>query len=381
MSPRFQSQPSLVAPIILSVLGVSYCLFVYLGVGESVCVTAGCSLYRSFAVFGISLWIFGIVAFVALTLFMAAGMYSLSRWFAGLCVAADCVLLLVMAATSPCLSCLGVAFLFALTYFLLRHADTRKPESCSGLLFVWSLFFAVNLALSAREMLPPEPIYGTSQAPVHIYFSPTCDSCLSAMEEFRFGDEQVAYFATARNDTDLRMLIALKERLDRGGKMPEALKAVKDSPNLPEYSLSRDNLMLQWQLLRNKARVIERSGGTVPYITINGAPVNGPRSGVLPGENLQDAGQESGSAVASQSESGQAGGPGSEPAGSEVGLMRSDRGAGTDPMPGNNAVMGADVRGGSAGLIFNNATMFETCSDESGQDCGQATPGTPGELP
>ena len=163
--------------------------------------------------------------------------------------------------------------------------------------------------------------------------------------------------------------------------MPEALKAVKDSSDLPEYSLSRDNLMLQWQLLRNKARVIERSGGTVPYITINGAPAGGSRSELLRGENLQEAGHEPGLAAASPSENGQAGGPGSGQAGSEAGLMPSGRGAETDPMPGNNADMGAAAGNGAAGFIFNNATIFETCSDESGQDCGTAAPAKPGELP
>ena len=48
MSPRFQSPPSMVVPTALAIIGVAYCLFVYLGVGESVCITAGCSLYKSF---------------------------------------------------------------------------------------------------------------------------------------------------------------------------------------------------------------------------------------------------------------------------------------------------------------------------------------------
>ena len=366
MPPRFQSPPSLVAPIAIAVFGVAYCLFVYLGVGESVCVTAGCSLYKTFTLFGVSMWIFGMVAFVFLTLLMAAGAYTLSLFFARLCILGDCVLLLVMATTSPCLSCLGVALLFALTYFLLRHADPNENRGSSSLLFLWSLLFVSNLVLSAREMLPPEPIYGTSDAPVHIYFSPTCENCLAAMDKFNFGDGQVAYFATSRGDEDLSMLIALSERLNAGQSMPDALRAVKaNASERPEFVWSKDNLLLQWQLLRNKATVIERSGGSVPYITINGLPVSGANPEVVPGENLKEV------YVAPE--------PSEEPQAQTGGNARPrDSQPGDLPDLRNEINLGraddadsasSDVSGGEDGFLFGNTTSFATCSDEDPENC------------
>ncbi|MBQ4133485.1 MAG: hypothetical protein IJD04_07130 [Desulfovibrionaceae bacterium] len=346
----------MVAPIIVSVLGVAYCLFVYLGIGESVCVTAGCSLYKSFGIYGISLWIFGIVAFVLLTLLMAAGAYSLSRLFAGICLAGDCALLLLMAATSPCLSCLGVAVLFAVVYLMLRLADTNEQRGNSSLIFVWSLLFVSNLVLSVRELLPPEPVCGSRQAPVHIYFSPSCENCLDAMEQFQFGEGQVAYFAISRNDDDLRMLIALNERLAQGEKMPAALKAVKASSSLPEYSLSRDNLLLQWRLLRNKAVVIERSGGTVPYITINGVPGGGVQPEALRGERLD---AEPGSSAAYYENR-------------TDGIRNDAAEAAVSSLPDSGAAGSAGDTGetdGGSDFIFGNATSFETCTDEIGENC------------
>ena len=368
MLANFQSRPSLAAPLVLSVLGVAYCFFIYLGIGESICITAGCSLYKSFAVYGVSLWLFGIGAFVVLTLLMAAGIYSLSLFFAYICVAADCILLLIMAATSPCLSCLGVALLFALTYFLLRRANSYKPRTNSALLFVWSMLFISNLVISTREILPPEPIYGNTQAPVHIYFSPTCESCLSVIEQFHFEDGQVAYFATSRNDTDLRMLIALKGRLDRGEKMPAALQAVKNSPALPEYALNRDNLLLQWQLLRNKATVIERSGGAVPYITINGAPADEAPLETLHGEGLDKL---TNSAPSSRQERNDASSAAANQGSTNPGtaLFEQDGAESSLRMHPDSAKNGTAPGAADFGLLLNNATGFTTCTDEGGQNC------------
>lgn len=344
MPPRFQSPPSLLAPTAFAILGVAYCLFIYLGVGESVCVTAGCSLYKSFSIAGISMWILGIVAFVCLTLLMAAGVYTLSLYLARLFLAGDCVLLLVMATTSPCLSCLGVAFLFAVTYFLLRHADHSPQKKSSALLFVWSLLFVANLILSAREMLPPEPIYGPAEAPVHIYFSPSCNHCLAAMDTYKLADGQVAYYATAHDDNDVSMLIALRQKLADGGKMPGALKdVIADSSARPAFTWTWDNIMLQWQIWRNKSTIWERNSGFVPYITIGGFATGGRNPEIVQGENLGETVR-----VAPV-----------PPVQTDVPSLREGGSFGdTDVEPLLDT-----------GQMFGNATSFGVCSDESPENC------------
>ncbi len=349
MSPRFQSPPSMVVPTALAIIGVAYCLFVYLGVGESVCITAGCSLYKSFNIAGISMWIFGIIAFVCLALLMAAGAYAVSLCMARLFLVADCFLMLVMASTSPCLSCLGVALLFAIIYFALRHAKSSSDKGSSRLLLVWSLLFVSNLVLSAREMLPPEPIYGPREAPVHIYFSPSCTHCLEAMEAYNLPDGQVAYFATDHTEEDLAVLAALNQKLKSGYRMPGALKEVlANSSNLPGFSWNWENIRLRWQLWRNKATVFERNGGLVPYITFTGM-ASGPSSGgVVRGESLLG---ESVSVPAAPARK-----PDTPVQGSGAGAVAPAVSAPAVPAPTDTG-------------LFDNATTFSTCPDGTAGEC------------
>ena len=287
MARRFQNPPSLLAPGLLSLLGAAYCLFIYLGLGEAVCVTAGCSLYKSFSIAGISMWIFGLIAFASLVLLLAAGVYSLTTLLARLFLAADCILLLIMASTSPCLSCLGVAILFALIYLLLRNADETQHKTVSVLLFFWSLLFFANLVLSAREMLPPQPIYGETDAPVHIYFSPSCDACVKAINTFKYKDGTVAYFATAHDEEDVSKLLSLRAKINQGMKMPEALNAVLKEPLvLGPIPVNQETLLLRWQLFRNKTTIMQLAGGSVPYITIRGLPTSGSMPEITQGQNL-----------------------------------------------------------------------------------------------
>ncbi len=287
MPSRFQNQPSLLAPGILALLGAAYCLFIYLGLGEAVCVTAGCSLYKSFSIAGISMWILGLVAFVSLVLLLAAGVYTLSSILVKLFLTADCILLLIMASTSPCLSCLGVAILFALIYFLLRNANTTQRKGFSLLLFFWSLLFFANLILSAREMLPAQPMYGENDAPVHIYFSPSCEACVKAINTFKYCDGTVAYFATAHNDEDVAKLLSLRAKINQGMKMPEALNAVLKEPALlGSIPINQETLSLRWQLFRNKTTIMQLAGGSVPYITIKGLPTSGNMPEITQGQSL-----------------------------------------------------------------------------------------------
>ena len=271
MPPRFQNPPSLLIPGLLALLGAAYCLFIYLGLGDAVCITAGCSLYKSFSIAGISMWIFGLIAFVSLVLLLAAGAYSLSLLLSKLFLAADCLLLLIMVSTSPCLSCLGVAILFALIYLLLRNSVPDQNKRFSLLLFFWSLLFAANLVLSVREMIPSQPIYGEIDAPVHVYFSPSCKACVKAINELKYKQEgTVAYFATAHDEADVARLISLRAKLGQGMSMSDALDAVLKEPVSTEsIPLNQENLRLRWQLFRNKATILQFAGGSVPYITIS----------------------------------------------------------------------------------------------------------------
>lgn len=362
MPPRFRNPPSLIVPCAVAIFGAAYCLFIYLGVGDSVCITAGCTLYKSFNIAGISMWVIGLVAFICLVLLLAAGMYSLSIFMARLFLLGDCVLLFIMAITSPCLSCLGVALLFALTYFLLRNCDNnRERNENSRLLYLWSLLFAANLVLAAREMMPPEPIAGNSEAPVHVYFSPSCSACVEAINNFKFPENQIAYFATAHSEKDVLMLLMVQDKLASGSNLPDALNYVlANQPNTDEVPISKNTLLLRWQLLRNKTTVMQSSGGIVPYITFKGLPISsasGKEQQILQGQRLD---QEQDSAARPEGQSDLNTKP-SQIGGAEIPGEHSPANA---TMPANS---GHTLEGNVD--LFGNSTGFATCTEESPENC------------
>ncbi len=99
----------------LALLGAAFCAWSALGNEVNLCVTAGCSLYQDTALAGISLWWLGAGAFAVLSFLALLGLAHWGRILAALTLAGDVALLLVMALTAPCVSCLIVAIFFALS--------------------------------------------------------------------------------------------------------------------------------------------------------------------------------------------------------------------------------------------------------------------------
>ena len=80
-----------------------------LGNEVAFCVTAGCSLYQDLVIGGLSMWWIGTAAFGALVFLALLGAVPAGHLLAGLILLGDIFLLLLMALTSPCVSCLVVA--------------------------------------------------------------------------------------------------------------------------------------------------------------------------------------------------------------------------------------------------------------------------------
>ena len=262
----------------LALVAVAYCVWTAFGNDVNVCVTEGCSLYQDANLGGVSLWWIGAVTFAVLALLALVGAARVGRVIAGLALAGDILLLLLMAATAPCISCLGAALFFAGVYTCFRRADMDPqgkggPTRRSILVLCWLVLFLINAGASARLAASVWSISDPSGAPsVRVFYSPSCAACAQAIDALS-GNVSVAFYPVAETPDDVYMVAAMREAVDSGRNMKEALEMAKKAENPGGLAaISPDMLWLRLRLLRNKAHVYLSGSQSVPFIEYHGLP-------------------------------------------------------------------------------------------------------------
>lgn len=262
----------------LALVAVAYCVWTAFGNDVNVCVTEGCSLYQDANLGGVSLWWIGAVTFAVLALLALVGAARVGRVIAGLALAGDILLLLLMAATAPCISCLGAALFFAGVYTCFRRADMDPqgkggPTRRSILVLCWLVLFLINAGASARLAASVWSISDPSGAPsVRVFYSPSCAACAQAIDALS-GNVSVAFYPVAETPDDVYMVAAMREAVDSGHNMEEALEMAKKAEKPGGLAaISPDMLWLRLRLLRNKAHVYLSGSQSVPFIEYHGLP-------------------------------------------------------------------------------------------------------------
>lgn len=262
-------------PLFASLLGLSFASWTaYSPAPLFTCETSGCNLFENWAVAGISLWWIGAGAFLLLACLSLLGNVRLGYFCASIMLFIDCLLLLFMAFTVPCTSCLVIALLFALAFYAFRTISPERGavRPRSWLLHVWIVVFFCNGIAAITEQLPPWIIAGSKTASMQIYFSPSCPACKKALIEFSHLDEQVAFLPVTENATDVLAIAQLQHRMAQGDTLFSALRSIsKDSSVNPELSFFQYG-KLQWLLLRNKIHVATSGAKKLPFIQIQGFP-------------------------------------------------------------------------------------------------------------
>lgn len=265
----------------VALLGTVYCIWSALGNDVNLCVTSGCTLYHDFSIAGVSLWWFGTAAFACLACCALLGQSALGRGLSGLFLLGDTLLLLLMAVTAPCVSCLGAAVLFALSYFLflrahwathVRQGSQDMPRR-SLLLLVWGVFFVINLGLVARSQISVWPMLDESDNPaVRVFFSPSCRYCIQAVDALS-GKVDVAWYPVADHPGDVaridRMILLLREGLNMAEALGQSQEAAFKSP---WEAFRPDILLLQFRMLCNKAHIFIQGSQGVPFFEYKGLP-------------------------------------------------------------------------------------------------------------
>ena len=259
-----------------ALLGMLFCIWTALGNEVAFCVTAGCSLYQDLVIGGLSMWWIGTAAFGVLACLALLGAVPAGHFLAGLTLLGDIFLLLLMALTSPCVSCLVVACFFALTYWLFRralHRDDRRPQERSLLLCAWLVLFVVNAGQVVRMQGEVWSISENSdQATVRMFFSPSCSACREGIGILS-GSVGVAFCPVAENDAEgarvERMLLLLEE----GKTRKEAVAACQnvEEPG-PWAFLHPGQWGLRLRLQRNRAHIFNAGSRTVPFFEYHGLP-------------------------------------------------------------------------------------------------------------
>ena len=214
-----------------ALLGMLFCIWTALGNEVAFCVTAGCSLYQDLVIGGLSMWWIGTAAFGVLACLALLGAVPAGHFLAGLTLLGDIFLLLLMALTSPCVSCLVVACFFALTYWLFRralHRDDRRPQERSLLLCAWLVLFVVNAGQVVRMQGEVWSISENSdQATVRMFFSPSCSACREGIGILS-GSVDVAFCPVAENDADVARVERMLLLLEEGKTLKEAVAACQN---------------------------------------------------------------------------------------------------------------------------------------------------------
>lgn len=259
-----------------ALLGMLFCIWTALGNEVAFCVTAGCSLYQDLVIGGLSMWWIGTAAFGALVFLALLGAVPAGHLLAGLILLGDIFLLLLMALTSPCVSCLVVACFFALAYWLfgraLHRADKRPPER-PLLLYAWLLLFVVN---AGQVMRTQGEVWSISenpgQATVRMFFSPSCSACREGIDILS-GSVDVAFCPVAENDTDVARVERMLLLLEEGKSLREAVAACQnvEEPG-PWAFLHPGQWGLRLRLQRNRAHIFNAGSRTVPFFEYRGLP-------------------------------------------------------------------------------------------------------------
>ncbi len=264
----------------LAALAAAFCIWSASGNEVNICVTAGCTLFQDATIAGLSLWWFGAGAFAALALAALLGAAWWGSLLAGLALLGDTGLLLLMAITAPCVSCLLAAVLFALLYAGFRQAAFRrrnaKPGSRPGrsvLLLAWGLLFVINVGTAVRTHMDVWAITDNGmEASVRMFFSPSCPSCKEGVTLLS-GHVDVAFYPVAEHDADVYKTAHMLRLLHEGSSMAEALEGAQSVPERSGLeAFSPDLLLLRLRMLRNKAHVFLAGSQAVPFLEYQGLP-------------------------------------------------------------------------------------------------------------
>lgn len=261
---RFRRLALILVP---ATLGLAFCLLNATG-AELLCVTRGCGIYADYAVAGISIYLLGAIGFaVILLLALSASRHLLYKqlllWVLAAGLLIDTLFLGWQVLFWPCTSCLVAAVLLVLCVLGARQVFPGFRNVFISLLLILWLIVLIPVAVAAGKelLLQPWPVKGPPDAPIAVYFSPTCPACETTVLELLDLPalrDQVGYYPIAKSPEDLQRLTWYAAQGDTAD-LRQLFAPV------PQHQLQAST-DLRWQLARNKMRLAAMGVDSVPLV-------------------------------------------------------------------------------------------------------------------
>ena len=254
-----------------SIMGALFCLSQAMGMNLP-CSTAGCSIYASYSLFGVSFYYYGAAGFVLLALLLAVGMKYDTEKIMSFFIAAGLIInagfLGYQILFWRCASCEIAALFLGLTAAPLLRG--KKRSSYARPVFIaWAFLFLIVGALVIKEVaVKPWIIYGNPSARVQVYFSPTCPSCKTTIEDILSridSPDDVALIPISKSDQDKKRIASFVEKYGRSCSQIENIFNESASDSATPLFLA-DCLNLE----KNKMILAGLGAQSVPIVVVNG---------------------------------------------------------------------------------------------------------------
>lgn len=275
----------LILPFILSVLGILFCFWNLLAPSTVPCISSGCNLYQGGEFGGLTFWWFGILGFGLLAILAVIGKAKIGLFIAGVGLCIDIILFIIMVMTLPCMACMFVGLLLALTFYFFRKRvflsdpDSEDIESSHSLILTcWGFFFLLNIILVVKGTVTPWalPVGDTSSSSsVAIYFSPSCMACQKLIMNLAESEVQKSsWYPIAEKPSDIAVIAKLEQFLkSKKFTLAEAFSlSISTQPFTTLEKLSLEYILLQLRLWINRSHVLKDGDGRMPLLEFRGAP-------------------------------------------------------------------------------------------------------------
>ena len=250
-----------------TLLGFALCVANSLG-AELFCASSGCSVYKGYRLFGLSFYLWGAAGFLGLLL-LGLLSWRQPRYGSWLGVAyliallVDGGFLLWQGFFWPCTSCLAVALLLGIGFLGSFPLFSFFPRPVFALFFLFWFGLGTPAALSAvRELaLPPWMLLGSEDAPVKVFFSPTCQACIDLLGKINLSGEDcssIGFCPVAKNGTDAEIISSLS------GAGIQSLEELL--MRLQTAEKNRPDVFLQLALARNKMALARLGAASLPQV-------------------------------------------------------------------------------------------------------------------
>jgi hypothetical protein len=133
---------------------------------------------------------------------------------------------------------------------------------------VWAVLFLAAIAMLAKDLIKPWPVYGGQDSAVKVFFSPSCKHCRETVENLMAGGfqgEDVAFFPVALEGEDPQRVARFQHVMGDTLNLSLAFQACWGDPEPCSLGIL-GCLKLHLGLIRNKMVLARMGADEVPLV-------------------------------------------------------------------------------------------------------------------